>query len=87
MFVSFETLLSVEGEEVAVMRTALGEVIGLALSEGEGGGLEDEEREGERFVASCLVGSGLSLASDKSLELLLELAEEERSRRRLLLFT
>lgn len=87
MFVSFETLLSVEGEEVAVTRTALGEVIGLALSEGEGGGLEDEEREGERFVASCLVGSGLSLASDKSLELLLELAEEERSRRRLLLFT
>ena len=61
---------------------ALGGASVLAL--GEGGGLEEEERDDERFVSS-LVDTGFSPATDESLELALELVDMERSRRRLTL--
>ena len=54
------------------------------LALGEGGGLEEEERDEERF-ASSLVVIGFSIATDESLELALELVDKERSRRRRML--
>lgn len=59
------------------------ETTGL-LARGERGELEEEERETER-LGSSFGASGFSLATDESLELSLELVDETRSRRRLLL--